>query len=330
VSAPPIPRSERRLVSAIAERIRRNAVRSVSFPEPYESGIPGTTVSFRMTPIPEGEFRMGSAASDPYGKPDEMPQRQIALAPFWMQACPVTWDEYHLFLFDSAEGAVTDGSGDDSLDGLAHPTRPYVDMSFGMGIHGYPAISMTQHAANKYAQWLSAKTGEFYRLPTEAEWEYACRAGTQTAFYFGSDQSLLGEYAWFAGNSGGAYHKVGTKRPNPWGLFDMLGNVMEWTLDQYAPYLPDRVENWVKPSAPYPISVRGGCWAENAEDVRCAARVPSDPSWKRRDPLVPKSIWYETDAPWLGFRLIRPRDAPSEEEMLAYWNCSVLDDGAVI
>jgi formylglycine-generating enzyme required for sulfatase activity len=285
-----------------------------------------------MAAVPEGDFRMGSAASDPYAKVDEMPQRRIAVAPFWMQAHPVTWDEYHLFLFDSMDGASTDRSveSDDSLDGLAHPTRPYVDMSFGMGTHGYPAISMTQHAANKYAQWLSVKTGEFYRLPTEAEWEYACRAGTRTPFYFGSDQSLLPEYAWFAGNSGGTYHKVGTKKPNAWGLFDMLGNVLEWTLDQYAPYSPDRVESWVKPWEPYPISVRGGCWADEAQDVRCAARVPSDPSWKRRDPQVPRSIWYETDAPWLGFRLIRPSEIPSEEEMLAYWNCAVLDDGAVV
>jgi formylglycine-generating enzyme required for sulfatase activity len=328
VSDTPFSSSERRLVSAIAERIRRHAARSVSFPEPYESRIPATTVSFRLAAVREGEFLMGSDASDPYGKPDEMPQRRVAVAPFWMQTHPVTWDEYHLFLFDAMEGASMEGG--DPLDGLAHPTRPYLDMSFGMGIHGYPAISMTQHAANKYAQWLSAKTGEFYRLPTEAEWEYACRAGTGSAFYFGSDESLLDEYAWFAGNSGGTYHKVATRKPNPWGLFDMLGNVLEWTLDQYAPYLPGRIESWVKPTAPYPISVRGGCWADEARDVRCAARVASDPAWKHRDPQVPKSIWYESDAPWLGFRLIRPRDVPSEEEMLAYWNCAVLDDGAAV
>lgn len=277
-----------------------------------------------MAAIPEGEFLMGS--HDFYSKADEMPPRRIAVAPFWMQAHPVTWDEYHLFLFDAMEGPL---ESDDPLDGLAHPTKPYVDMSFGMGTHGYPAISMTQHAANKYAQWLSAKTGEFYRLPTEAEWEYACRAGTGTVFYFGSDESLLPEYAWFADNSGGTYQKVATKKPNAWGLFDMLGNVLEWTLDQYAPYAAEASENWVKPIAQYPIAVRGGCWADEAEDVRCAARVASDPAWKRRDPQVPRSIWYETDAPWLGFRLIRPRDVPSEEEMLAYWNCAVFDDGAV-
>src|SRR5579872_4988209 len=100
-----------------------------------------------------------------------------------------------------------------------------MEMSFGMGINGYPAISMTQHAANKYAEWLSAKTGEFYRLPTEAEREYACRAGSTAAYYFGDDVSQLGDYAWYQANSKGKYQKVGTKKPNAWGLYDMLGNV---------------------------------------------------------------------------------------------------------
>ena len=104
-------------------------------------------------------------------------------------------------------------------------------MSFGMGINGFPAISMTQHAANKYAEWLSAKTGEFYRLPTEAEWEYACRAGA-TADLLADSAITPGT----AANSNGKYQTVATKKPNAWGLYDMLGNVMEWTLDAYAPY----------------------------------------------------------------------------------------------
>ncbi len=141
-----------------------------------------------------------------------------------MDKYETTWDLYRQFMFAKDEG----------VDAVSRPTRPYVEMSFGMGIEGYPAISMTQHAANKYAEWLSQKTGQFYRLPTEAEWEYACRAGTTTTYSFGDDASELGKYAYFALDSGGKYQKVGTKLPNSWGLYDMHGNVMEWTLDQYS------------------------------------------------------------------------------------------------
>jgi len=213
------------------------------------------------------------------------------------------------------------------VDAVSRPTRPYVEMSFGMGINGFPAISMTQHAANKYAEWLSAKTGEFYRLPTEAEWEYACRAGATTNYYFGSDPAQLPEYAWFKADSGNKYQRVATKKPNAWGLFDMLGNVMEWTLDQYAPYKAgEQTDPWVKPTQPYPIAVRGGSWNDPAKQVSCTVRVGSDPSWKQQDPQLPKSIWYETDAQWLGFRLVRPEKVPSAQEMYSYWNNGVEHD----
>jgi formylglycine-generating enzyme required for sulfatase activity len=196
-----------------------------------------------------------------------------------------------------------------------------------MGLDGYPAISMTQHAANKYAEWLSAKTGEFYRLPTEAEWEYACRAGTNTAYYFGDDASKLGDYAWYSANSQGKYEKVKTKKPNAWGLYDMLGNVMEWTLDQYAAYQAGaEVNPWVRATKPYPHAVRGGGWNDAADMLTCAARVASDPSWKQQDPQLPKSIWYLTDAQWLGFRLVRPAKLPGFAEMYRYWNSGLEHD----
>ena len=163
----------------------------------------------------------------------------------------------------------------------AGPTRPYVEMSFGMGINGYPAISMTQHAANKYAEWLSAKTGQFYRLPTEAEWEYACRAGTTTAYSFGDDASKLGEYAWYSRQQRRQVSKVGKKKPNPWGLYDMHGNVMEWTLDQYNPagYTGLGTDNpWNVATQPYPQAVRGGAWTDPGEpaSLRRARRLRPD------------------------------------------------------
>jgi formylglycine-generating enzyme required for sulfatase activity len=241
----------------------------------------------------------------------------------------VTWDEYRLFMFAQQAGD-TEGK-DEVVDAVSRPTRPYVEMSFGMGIDGYPAISMTQHAANKYAEWLSAKTGQFYRLPTETEWEYACRAGTDTAYPFGDDPSKLGEYAWYFENSDGKYQKVATKKPNAWGLYDMTGNVMEWTLDQYEPDYSGRagkgsVNPWVQATQPYPHAVRGGSWIDEADRLRCGARVGSDASWKMQDPQLPKSIWYHTDAQFLGFRLVRPLRIPSPELMHKYWNSGVEQD----
>ncbi len=285
----------------------------------YKSVIPGADVSFEMLPIPGGEFTMGTPDSEPGRKDDEGPQHKVKLDPFWMGKNEVTWDEYRLFMFTKKDGAAPD------VDAVSSPTRPYVEMSFGMGINGFPAISMTQHAANKYAQWLSAKTGHFYRLPTEAEWEYACRAG-------GAPQTPLADYAWFSDDSNGKYQKVGTKKPNAWDLHDMLGNVMEWTLDQYLPDAYAKragkvaVNPWEKATAPYPHAVRGGSWNDPADMVRCGARVASDASWKMQDPQLPKSIWYHTDAQWLGFRLVRPLKVPAAAEMDAYWNNGVADE----
>ena len=306
-------------VQRIHDRIAANRTNAPGT-KSYKVTIPSTTVSYEMAAIPAGSFAMGSTSQK-----DTQPVHNVQVPAFWMQTHEITWDEYRLFMFANQAGEVA--HKDETVDAVTRPTRPYVEMSFGMGINGFPAISMTQHAANKYAEWLSAKTGEFYRLPTGAEWEYACRAGTTTPYYFGSDAAQLGEYAWYSANSGGKYQKVGTKKPNAWGLFDMLGNVMEWTLDQYEPYKSgDQVDPWIKPTAPYPIAVRGGSWNDPAASVQCASRVGSDASWKEQDPQLPKSIWYETDAQWLGFRLVRPAKLPSADDIYNYWNNGVEHD----
>lgn len=301
----------RRLRDRILERQKQKSAAGR-----YSVTIPDSVVSYDMVPIPAGEFTMGSANV----RDDEKPPHKVRLDGFWMQTHEVTWDEYRLFMFANETGKIA--TKDSLVDAVAGPTRPYVEMSFGMGINGFPAISMTQHAANKYAEWLSARTGEFYRLPTEAEWEYACRAGSVA-----DAPAKLADYAWFSGNSGGKYQKVASKQANAWGLYDMLGNVSEWTLDQYEPYKAESQTNpWVKQTAPYPQVVRGASWNDPAEAVRCAARMPSDASWKQQDPQLPKSIWYLTDAQWLGFRLVRPAKVPSAEEMYRYWNNGVEHD----
>jgi formylglycine-generating enzyme required for sulfatase activity len=322
-AAPKVDSKEMAAVQRIRTQIEERAAKApAGKASAYKVTIPNTTITFDMAPAPAGEFTMGSSA--PNAKPDEQPPHKVKMQAFWMQAHEVTWDAYLLFMF--ADQAKETGHPDATVDALSRPTAPFVEMSFGRGTTGFPAISMTQHAASKFAEWLSAKTGEYYRLPTEAEWEYACKAGTETGMPSGS----LDDHAWFAGNATlpqfpkGTYHKVGTKKPNSWGLYDMIGNVMEWTLDQYAPYSAGPAEDpWVKATAPYPHAVRGGSWNDPEARVGCTVRVPSDALWKKQDPQLPKSIWYMTDAPWLGFRLVRPAALPPVEDMYRAWNSGV-------
>jgi formylglycine-generating enzyme required for sulfatase activity len=297
----------------------------------YTNTIPGTRVTYAMVPIPGGEFTMGSPDNEPGRKPDEGPQHHVKISPFWMGQYEVTWNEYELFMYPDEERRTratvpTDADADKLADAVTHPSKPYVEMSFGMGKDGFPAIAMTHHAANKYCQWLSAKTGHFYRLPTEAEWEYACRAGTTTTYFWGEDASKLPEYAWFEQNSDFKYQKVGKKKPNPWGLYDIYGNVVEWVLDQYDPDFYKQcaanstvVDPWNKATKPYPHSVRGGSWDDEAVRLRSAARRGSERLWKMTDPQLPKSVWYLSDAQWVGFRIVRPLKTPSAEQMQKYW-----------
>lgn len=262
---------------------------------PYKRIIPNSTVEFEMLPVP-GDAKV---------------------APFWMAKYEVTWDEYRLFMFQNLANEAR--GAEPALDAISRPTKPYVEMSFGMGINGFPAISMTQHAANKFAQWLSAKTGQFYRLPTEAEWEHACRLGDTEA-------TPVNDRSWFVDNSPESYQQVGKKKPNKLGLFDMLGNVAEWTLDQYdeksyGKPLPS--EGYILSTKPYPHVAKGGAWSDPAQKLGCGQRIWSDPQWKMQDPQLPKSIWYLTDAQFLGFRLVRPLKVPSAAQMFRYWNNGV-------
>ncbi len=306
--------------------------------KPYTNTISGTPVKYVMMPIPGGEFMMGSPDAQSGRKPDEGPQHKVKIEPFWMGKFELTWNEYELFMFPDDEkryrsNIKTDPYVDKVSDAVSRPSKPYTEMSFGMGKDGYPAIAMTQHAANKYCQWLSAKTGQFYRLPTEAEWEYACRAGTTTAYSFGDDPKQLVDYGWFGKNSDWKYQKVGKKKPNPWGLHDMHGNVLEWCLDQYSPdYYKEVVDKailnpWNKATQPYPHSARGGCWDDDeVTALRSAARRGSERTWKMTDPQLPKSFWYLSDAQWIGFRLVRPLKVSSPEEMKKYWISGVEKD----
>jgi formylglycine-generating enzyme required for sulfatase activity len=284
-----------------------------------------------MVPIPGGKFVMGSPDGEASRKEDEGPQHEVEIEPFWMGKCEVTWDEYEVWMFNldiqrRELNKVEATDREKQADAVTRPTKPYTDMTFGMGKEGYPAICMTQLAAKTYCKWLSAKTGRYYRLPTEAEWEYACRADTKTAYSFGDESDKLAEYAWNFDNSEEKYHKVGGKKPNLWGLHDMHGNVAEWTLDQYIPdYYQQFAGKIVKeplaiPTRLYPQAVRGGSWDDDPEALRSAARRGSHKDWKQQDPQLPQSIWYFTDALFLGFRVVRPLVEPSDAEKAKIWD----------
>ena len=300
--------------------------------KPYIEPIEHTEATIPMVPIGGGTFTMGSPASEDGRNADEGPQHQVQIDPFWIGKYEITWDQYDVWNEDLDQLrrellALPATSRDVAIDGISRPTEPYTDMSFGMGKQNMPAICMTQHAARTFCKWLSAKTGRYYRLPTEAEWEYACRAGTSTAYSFGDDPQQLDDYAWYFDNSDDTYHEVGQKKPNPWGLYDMHGNVAEWVLDQYLPdvyaeraQLPTVVKNPLAiPTTLYPRVVRGGGWDDDPEMLRSAAREGSSEEWKQQDPQLPRSIWYHTDALGVGFRVVRPLREPSEAEKTAKW-----------
>ena len=312
----------------IQNNISNKNLSSVDF-NAYSEAIPGSTISFDMVPVAGGKATIGSTDQEKGHQPAEGPVHAVMLDSFWMGKHEITWEEFELFVYPAIEKdkmnktKTTEGKKVE-VDAIASPTPPFTDMSFGMGKAGYPAVNMTQYAALAYCKWLTQKTGHFYRLPTEAEWEYACRAGSTTAYSFGDDVSKLSEYAWYAKNSNEKYHKVATKKPNAWGLYDMHGNVSEWTLDQYIPGFYATAEStkdnaWAVPSKLYPRSVRGGSWDDDPEALRSAARLGSAARWKQRDPQIPKSDWWNTDASFVGFRIVRPVKQPSAVEIAKYF-----------
>jgi len=273
----------------------------------YKQLIPGSSLYFKMVPIPTGNFTIGNT------------NKKIEISGFWMGAFEVTRDEFDIFLKDEQT------SQNSKLDAITRPSPQYVDLSWGMGKEGgYPANSMSQLSALMYCKWLYQKTKVFYRLPTEAEWEYASKAGTNTNYFFGNNSALLDKYAWHQKNSKNVYHKVGQKLPNPWGLYDILGNMLEWTLDHYTENsletMPTKDPMIPANNAKYPKVLKGGSFMDNALQLKNSERFHSDPIWNRRDPQIPKSKWWLTEAKQVGFRLVRPIKQPTEEEVNNFFN----------
>ncbi|SIQ33257.1 formylglycine-generating enzyme family protein [Maribacter ulvicola] len=294
----------------------------------FTETINGSTLQIEMVAIPKGSFTMGSEKTAKKRNDDEGPAHSVSLDEFWISKYEITWEIYNLFVNREIDNVDKNNKAKDinvEVDAISGATIPYVDMSLGMGTsEGLPVANVTQYAASQFCKWLSAKTGHFYRLPTEAEWEYSARAGTTTAYSFGDDPSQLKDYAWYYENSDNSYHKVGLKQPNPWGLYDMHGNVAEWTIDHYLPEIYEsRKKKTTSPveftHSTYPRSVRGGSYDDDPEYLRSAARLGSNENWKMRDPQFPKSKWWNTDAPFVGFRIVRDPKVPNEQEINNYW-----------
>jgi formylglycine-generating enzyme required for sulfatase activity/nitrate/TMAO reductase-like tetraheme cytochrome c subunit len=299
----------------------------------FTEKIPNSAVSFRMIAVPGGKFKIGSPADEPFRKEDEGPLKEVEISPFFMAEIEVSWDEYLAFYAQtSAEGKSSDtkemkSKTSSDTDAISGATPPYGQPDQGWGLGQRPAISFTFHAAETYCKWLSQVTGKTYRLPTEAEWEYACRAGTSTPYFFPgdpekfeksglkarlskNDTSVINTFIIYKGNSPGKTQTPERIRANPFGLKNMAGNVAEFCSDWYQPdaysLYPDIVIKDPKgPESGAEHVVRGGSFQDMAGRVRSAARnYTRTDDWLKTDPQIPKSIWWFSDCFNVGFRVV--------------------------
>jgi len=289
--------------------------------------MPGTHVSFDMVALEGGEFNMGSPDDEPLRDTDEGPVRKVSLSKFWMGRVEVTWDEYLAFFRATGSQGRTEGQvvTMKNADAISGATPPWGAPDQGWGKGQRPAITMSWHAANVYCQWLSKVTGKKYRLPTEAEWEYACRGGTTTPYFFKGDPkkftsegflkkllrpdtSNIATVAIYNRNSSARTAEPVSVKPNPFGLKNMSGNVAEFCSDVYSAdfYKTDSVR--INPQGPArgpEHVIRGGSFKSDAKDLRSAARdFTKTKAWLVTDPQMPKSIWWYSDCIDVGFRVV--------------------------
>ncbi|MEX0986911.1 MAG: SUMF1/EgtB/PvdO family nonheme iron enzyme [Bacteroidales bacterium] len=295
--------------------------------EDFTETIPLSAVDFKMKAIPGGTFTMGAAEDDKFAGPDERPAREVSLDPFFMGEIEVSWNEFLTWYAQtSGEGRTTDVGMLEGIDGLSGATPPYGNPDQGWGKGKRPAITMTHYAAEKYCEWLSLVTEKKYRLPTEAEWEYAARGGTTGTYFFegdvkdyagvglkarliGTDTSVINTYVTYALNSGGRSQLPRTARANPFGLKHMLGNVAEFCADYYVEdaysKFPGPLKNPVVSEGGSERVIRGGSFLSGALELRISDRnMTKHDSWLKTDPQIPKSLWWYSDCYHVGFRVV--------------------------
>ncbi|MBL7185016.1 MAG: SUMF1/EgtB/PvdO family nonheme iron enzyme [Phycisphaerae bacterium] len=314
------------LTVAVAALALLNASSQAAKPAAYIETVKtanDTEISFRMVPIPGGTFTMGSPDSEPNHQADEEPQHEVRLDPFYMCWTETTIELFMAYYqetvsakrdFIETQEAKKDAEQADGIDAISGPTPVYGDLSMGYGPR-HPAIGMTWHNANNFCLWLSKKTGKKYRLPTEAEWEYACRAGTSSVFGSTDDPEEMKDYAWYEVTADSETSEVGKKKRNAFGLYDMSGNVREWVSDFYSPTAyKDTAQKSpaVNPKGPKTGELhvaRGGDYSCSLGELRCAARHLEQKWWRMGDPQIPKSIWWLPEMDIIGFRVARSVEA---------------------
>jgi formylglycine-generating enzyme required for sulfatase activity len=229
--------------------------------EPFEQEIPGFLAKFRMIPLPDGEV--------------ESRGKKYSVKGLYMSETELTWDVYDIWAFRMDLSDADQAAG---VDAKARPSKPYGAPDRGFGHAGYPSLGQASNAANLFCEWLSKKTGRKYRLPTEWEWEYAAKPG--------ADQKL-DDVAWYWENADDKTMPVKTKKPNPWGLYDIFGNAAEWVKTADGTYV-----------------IRGGSYRDKTENVGFAARAEYSIKWQEADPQNPKSKWWLSNGPHVGMRLV--------------------------
>lgn len=292
----------------------------------FTEKIPGTSVSFDMIAIPGGEFVMGSSKKEPFHKPDESPMHPVKISRFFMAKIEVSWDEYLEFFKATSSQGRKEAEVNENVDAISGPTPPWGAPDQGWGKGARPAITMSWKSAATYCKWLSKVTGKKYRLPTEAEWEYAARGGTKTPYFFegdpkdytsdgffrklfGPDTTKINTFVAYKVNSQGQTFDPASVKANPFGLKNMLGNVYEFCSDYYSPTAYAAYKKGVTdPKGPKKGKehvVRGGSFKSDARDVRCASRdFSKTDKWLVTDPQMPKSVWWYSDCIDIGFRVV--------------------------
>jgi formylglycine-generating enzyme required for sulfatase activity len=239
-------------------------------PAPYTLTLPNSVVKIQMLPIPGGTIKIK-------GQP-------VTVKPFYMAKTETPWEAYDVFLQSGPPSPAYDQTNF-GPDVIALPSKSYILPDLGWGHAGYPVINASFTSVTMYCRWLAKATGKKYRLPTEAEWEWACRGGVTTPVKMTPAQ--LNKVAWYAGNAKGLTHPIGKLQPNKFGLQDMLGNPGEWAIDMKGKDV-----------------LCGPTFQDPAANVQPTVRRYFSPKWQETDPQIPKSRWWLADGKFIGFRVV--------------------------